>query len=351
MISMPKNLDKYVQTERTRHGKVIFYYRRGKGKRIRLPNPNDNGYEAAYQAARNGSQKAPIDTPSKRSISWLIKQYMHSSAFSEYSVTTRKQRSYIYKEIEEKAGFQPYSSITKKTILNGKENRMHTPNQARMFLDAMRGLFLWAFDNEHVSYDPTKGIKNPKRTNSDGFEAWTEEDVAKFEAMYPEGKKERLWLHVLLYTGVRKGDAVIIGKQHVKDGLISLNTEKTNTTVYRAFDPRLGKTLEASQTGDLHFIVGSNGNPLNKDTFGNYFRKAAQKAGIYKPMHGIRKLSATIAAEQGLTDSELEALFGWTGGGMAKLYTKKASKKRLALSAAEKMQTGQTFNIAKVENK
>ena len=46
--------------------------------------------------------------------------------------------------------------------------------------------------------------------------------------------------------------------------------------------------------------------------------------------HGLRKASATIAAESGATESELNAMFGWSGHQMAQLYTKKADRKRLA---------------------
>ena len=46
--------------------------------------------------------------------------------------------------------------------------------------------------------------------------------------------------------------------------------------------------------------------------------------------HGLRKASATIAAESGASEAELNAMFGWTGHQMAQLYTKKADRKRLA---------------------
>lgn len=41
----------------------------------------------------------------------------------------------------------------------------------------------------------------------------------------------------------------------------------------------------------------------------------------------LRKASATIAAESGATESELNAMFGWSGYQMAQLYTKKADRK------------------------
>lgn len=49
----PKKL-RYVSREVTRHGKPIYYFRRGKGDRIRLPDPELVG-EATFQRAYNAA--------------------------------------------------------------------------------------------------------------------------------------------------------------------------------------------------------------------------------------------------------------------------------------------------------
>ncbi len=53
---------------------------------------------------------------------------------------------------------------------------------------------------------------------------------------------------------------------------------------------------------------------------------------IHCTMHGLRKAAATIAAENGATDDELMAIFGWTAKQQTTLYTRRASRKRLAAS-------------------
>ncbi|MDF2995755.1 MAG: Integrase/recombinase [Xanthobacteraceae bacterium] len=60
--------------------------------------------------------------------------------------------------------------------------------------------------------------------------------------------------------------------------------------------------------------------------------------------HGLRKAGATRAAENGATEKQLMALFGWTSGRMATHYTKKASQKRLAKEAAHLLLDAQTQN-------
>lgn len=57
------------------------------------------------------------------------------------------------------------------------------------------------------------------------------DDVQRYERHWPIGTKERVWLGVLLYTGLRRGDAVRLGRQHVRDGVATIRTEKTGVTV------------------------------------------------------------------------------------------------------------------------
>ena len=42
-------------------------------------------------------------------------------------------------------------------------------------------------------------------------------------------------------------------------------------------------------------------------------------------------------AEAGATVAELELVFGWSGGGMAALYTRSADRRRLGLAASAKL--------------
>jgi site-specific recombinase XerC len=100
-------------------------------------------------------------------------------------------------------------------VIAGRERRAATPAQSRNFLDCMRGLFRWALSVKLVRNDPTAGVKNPKRKKGEGFRKWTEEDMAAYERHWPIGTKERVWLDVIAYSGLRRGDCVRAGRQHI----------------------------------------------------------------------------------------------------------------------------------------
>jgi integrase len=211
------------------------------------------------------------------------------------------------------AGKDAFAKVTRAHIIGGRDRRAATPHQARNFLDCMRGLFRWAVDAGKVKIDPTVGIKNPTRPKNGGFPVWTEDDVARYEARWPIGTKERVWLAVLLYSGLRRGDAVKLGKQHVRDGVATIRTEKTGTIVTLPILPPLDEALRAGPIGELTFICGTHGKPFVKEAFGTAFGEACRAAGVQKSAHGVRKIGATRAAENGATVAELNALFGWSG--------------------------------------
>jgi len=298
---------------------------------------NPHGSLGEYRAALAGAPSTRKAAPSTSTLAWLLARYRETTEWSELSPVTRRRRDNIFHGILGTAGDEPYARITEDTIMAGKARRVATPHQARHFLDAMRGLFRWAKKAGLVKADPTAGVGNPKRKGGDGFVAWTEEHVAAYEERWPVGTRQRVWLDVLLYTGLRRGDVVRIGRQHVRDGVASIKTEKSGfqTEVTLPILPVLARTLEAGPCGDLAFVCGERGQPLTKESFGNLFREACRAAGVPGSAHGVRKIAATRAADNGATEAQLMAIFGWTDPKMAAHYTRTANRKRLAATAIE----------------
>jgi integrase len=332
MDAMPHPRPPYLSHERTRHGKSVWYVRRA-GKRMRIKAAfGAPEFDAEYQAAIAARPQRPEKGENAAgTVGWLIKRYRETSAWQSLSLATRRQRESIFRQVIEIAGRKPISSITRNSIISGRDRR--APDQARRFLDTLRGLFRWAKDAQLIRVDPTADIKNPVRKDSGGYRPWTEDDVAAYEARWPLGTRQRVWLDVLLYTGLRRGDAVRLGRQHVRDGVATLVTEKTGTTVTLPILPVLEATLRAGPCGDLAFICGVRRQPMTKKAFSNDFADACRAAGVEGSAHGLRKIAATRAANNGATVAQLEAIFGWSGGRMAALYTRAADRRRLAVQA------------------
>lgn len=344
MLEMPRPRPPYLQKERTRHGTTVWYVRRGDGPRTRIK--GDYGspeFMAAYHAAVSAEiSKTAKKTPSaSSSLAWLIARYLEPAAWATLSGSTRRQRENIFKGVIESAGEFSYRSITKGDIAAGRDKRSTTPAQANNFLKAMRGLFGWAAESEFIELDPTKGVKAVS-VKSEGFHVWTEDEICRFEERWPVGSRERLALAILLYTGLRRGDATRLGRQHIRDGVILMRSEKTGTQLAIPILPQLQEIIDASPTGDLALIARKDGRPMVKEGFGNWFKEACKAAGVPGSAHGLRKAGATRAAENGATERELNAIFGWSGTKMASHYTQTADRARLARQAMTKLARNET---------
>jgi len=337
---MPRKLPLYVVCERSRHGRVKFFFRRGKGKRIRLPDKYPSReFDEAYRAALNGETVRPMAraaSPSDR-LEWLVQRFRESAVWASTSPATQRQRELFYLSAIRRGNNPRFADITRRKIQQAVDDRAATPALAKNFLKAMRALFAWAVTNEHVAVNPCIGVDLPAY-KTDGFPAWTVEDVAAFCERWPIGTKPRLALELILTSGLRRGDLHVAGRQHLRGNIFSMKTKKTGIEITVEFPQSLMDTIAATPTGDMHFIVKDDGTPFaSKESFGNWFSDRCRDAGIKKSAHGLRKLAATLAANSGASAHELMAHFGWVKIEQAEVYTRMADRKRLGIKSSTRV--------------
>ena len=337
-MKMPPRLPPFLHRQITRHGKAAWYFRKGKGRRVRIPGEYGSAqFLAAYDAALGGHRTAR-KSPASGSFAWGLSLYRQSQTWGALSPATRRQRDNIFAKIARTHGDTSLSAWKRGDIAAGRDKRAATPAAARHFVEALRGLFRWLVESGLVASDPTVGVIVAK-PKSEGFAVWTEDDEARFRARFPLGTRERVAFAVLRETGLRRGDAVRVGRPHLKDGVIRIATEKTGERVAVAVSAALAEAIAAGPIGELTFIAGEQGRPMTKEFFGNWFRDAVKAAGVTKSAHGLRKAAATADALAGWSDAELDAKFGWTGRKMASLYTRSASRERLSIAAAKRTES------------
>lgn len=229
----------------------------------------------------------------------------------------------------ETAGHQMVSAINEAHVIAGRERRAATPASAQAFIDTLHGLFKWAVSVRLTASDPTLNVKVKTRSKrKGGYPPWTDEDMAKFEARWPRGTRERVIFDILAYTGLRIGDVATLGRQHLKqrtiviDGepvrptVISIDSEKTGMRVELPLLPQLKQTLDAGPTGDLAFIVTRRGTPWKKGALRTEFVAAARTAGVVgKSAHGVRKGAATRRPRTGRPSASWRRSSAGPGGG------------------------------------
>jgi integrase len=84
------------------------------------------------------------------------------------------------------------------------------------------------------------------KQRTEGHHTWTVDEMSAFEARWPIGTRERLAYDILVWTGLRRGDASRLGPRHVRDGEITVTTEKTGRVVILPVLKPLADSIAAS---------------------------------------------------------------------------------------------------------
>jgi len=192
----------------------------------------------------------------------------------------------------------------------------------------------------YANKNPARDVTYLQSNNPDGIPAWSEADAARYEARHPIGTKARLAFDLLLYTGVRRSDAVRLGPQMERDGKLVFSEKKGSSRIVKTHElpilPPLRRSIDATkkQIGHLVYLVTATGQPQSAHGFGTWFSRRCREAGLALSAHGLRKLGAQRCAEAGASEHQLMALFGWANPKQAAVYTKKANRAKLEAAAA-----------------
>lgn len=333
---------KYVVEDTDRHGNVRVYLRKPGHSKVRLKSqPGTQEFLDEYRAALHGAMPkehvSPIDRRgNKGTFKWLCEQYYASAEYKRLSCRTQYVRRRILDGVCEKDGSKPYALLEPRHVRKMRDDKAETPEAANGIVKALRQIFGFAVEYELAKRNPARDVPYI-RSASEGFHSWTMEEVGQFEKHHEIGSKARLALALLLYTGQRRSDVVRLGPQHIKDGWLTLTQQKNRSrkpvTLSIPVLPELDAVIDATPTGNLAFLVTTFGKPFTSNGFGNWFRKQCDAAGLnHCSAHGLRKAGAALAAENGATERQLMAIFGWSTMKEASRYTRAARQKVLAAS-------------------
>ena len=335
---MKRKYPKYVRSFVDRHGTVRYYFNRT-GKNIPLPGlPWSPTFMAAYEAARGSNHQIINSNKAKAgSVDAAVLAYLHSDGFSNgLAKSTRDTRRRILTKFAKAHGDKPVA------LMHGQALQIitdkMTPANQRGFKKAMRGFIDYCLSHNSMKVDPLLSVKMAKMKDTGGFYTWEEDEITAYETRHGRGTKARLALELLLQTGTARCDMVRMGRQHVKNGTLSMRRQKTNVPFDIPLLPSLVAELELHPKDQLTFMITEYGKPFTANGFGNWFRDRCDEAGLSRcAAHGLRKAAAVRHALNGATAPELMAWFGWTTLAEAQRYCETANRIKLAKSAGAKM--------------
>lgn len=329
---------RHINRYRDRHGRVRYYFRRPGGKNIPLPGDlTSPAFLAAYQAA---SKEAPAPIGEVRnapgSVAQTVSLYLGSAAFVNLAPDTRRGRKNELERFRRDKGEKPIARLERRHLeryIVGK-----SPGSARNCLKALTPFLDWCSREGFVQKNVAAVIKRPPGSR-DGYKTWTEDLIAQYRSRHPVGSKARRALELLINVGAARADAAMLGRQHVKGGLLVYRRHKTSVPIEIPVLSGLQAVIDEVAGSDaLAFVATEHGTPYTKESFGNLFFDWCKEANIPKgySAHGIRKYAATAHANNGATAHQLMAWFGWLSIREAERYTRTAERRRLAIDLGEK---------------
>jgi len=332
-------LPRYVQAwVDGRDGRAYYYLRRRGFPRVRLSGlPWSPSFMAAYESALAGPRSAiGAGRIKPGSVAAVVAEYLDSQQFfGSKSAGTRRMRRGILERFRAAYGERPMALLPAEWIEALLDSK--PPHAAHSWLVTLRSLCQFAVKRRYLRTDPTANIKQ-RAIKGDGFYTWSEEEIAQFESHHPVGTKPRLALALLLYTAQRRSDVAKMGRQHIRDGVLTVKQQKTGKPLAIPVHPHLQAVLDATPSEHLTFLVTATGKPYGGNAFSAQFRNWCDAAGLPKccKVHGLRKAACRRLAEAGCSANEIMAISGHATMKELVRYTAAADQARLARNAMAK---------------
>jgi integrase len=332
---------RYVDRFKDRHGRWRYYFRKGKGKRVPLPEkPGTPAFMLAYQ-------KALQDTPIQKeerfrgqpgTFDRLVQDYFASADFLRLGDATRVAYRRVIERLirNENIGHRLVCQMTRQHVQSMVAKRAGTPAAANDVLKKIKILIHFAIDNGWRKDDPSLRIK---KFAEGEFHSWTDEEIATYERHWPIKTRERTAFALLLYTGQRASDVKSMLWQDVENSAIRVVQGKTGAKLRIPLHPELARILDAWPKTNLVMLTTSFRKPFTSKGFSNYMADRIADAGLPDRCvtHGLRKAAARRLAEAGCSANEIAAVTGHAKLEEVARYTKAAEQKRLAEAAIRRL--------------
>jgi integrase len=339
---MARKLPPHCEQWFDRHGRRRVYFRLGKGKRTPMPeDASSDEFKVAYAEALGGAivaRKEGRDRPKEGTLGTLILSYQKSLDYHDLRDTTKTGYQSRLNILTKQHGHRSVSGLTVERI----EDKILSPfkdkpGQRLAILKMLRILIQHAIKKKWLLADPSKGIKRPK---SGSIRSWTEDEIAKFEARWPIGTRERLGFALMLFTGQRRSDAHRMTWADTTAWTIRIVQQKTGSKLSVPIHRDLRKVLDLTSREHVTILITAYGRSFTVDGFSQFMRDAIKGAGL--PLecqpHGLRKAAGRRLAEAGCSAKEIMSILGHKTMSEAQKYIDDADQEQLAKAAISKLE-------------
>lgn len=131
---MPRPRPRFLQRHVTQHGRVVWYVRIGRGPRTRIRAAfGTPEFDTEYEAALAGNPRSAKAGTAPGTLAWLIERYRETTAWTDLSLATRRNRENHFRRVIESAGHQPIRAVRQNVISAARDRRAATASTSTQF--------------------------------------------------------------------------------------------------------------------------------------------------------------------------------------------------------------------------
>lgn len=303
-------------------------------------------YDAALKGERIEAKPVGADRAPAGSLSNLIACYYGSTDFDRLEASTKRTYRASLEPLRNKYGQLSARTMQTRHVQALVSELSAKPASANKLLKRLKTIFDLAVGMGWRTDNPAKPVK-PYKVKTEGYHAWTEDEIEAFKKAYLTGTRERLSLALLLCLGQRGSDVVDMGPRalvRLEDGAqaIRVRQKKTGTELVIPVLPELAAELSARRGEHLVFLTTAYGKPFSVKGFQQWFARRAKEAtgNPACTAHGLRKSCAYRLADAGATPFMIQAITGHKTLSEVQRYTAGRDQVRLAQSALALLTVG-----------
>jgi integrase len=265
-------------------------------------------------------------------IGGLLTAYRLSPEWLALKPSTKSLKNIYLRHLEELRA-HPVADLRRAHLIDIRNaiNVVSGPGAANAFIRTTSALFSWAIEQDRLEHNPVARLK---RLRGGELRAFTRQEFEAAEASLPEQLRRVLVLG--RWTGQRRGDLCRLTWAAYDGTTLRFTQQKTGVRMALFVHPDLKAELDAWKTDatSTQILTNFKGRPWTPNSLTQQMGEQLGKLGLSGlNVHGLRKLAATIVAEEGATVHEIAKVTGHKTLAMVQHYTASAEQERLAKAA------------------
>ena len=330
---------KHIRQIRTKRGGGVYTYfntgqrdEAGKPVLLRLPDPSDRAFPAAYAAACANRTRREHLEPGEITFNQLVDLFEKSPHFR--STLAPGSRAIYRRNLERLAslyGKAPAAALSQQTIRRMMDENAHRTGVANGFLGAIGALYSWALKRGHVKINPATGVES---FSSEPIPAWPQ--AALDAALACDDPRVRVATALLYYTGQRVSDVINMRWSDVATGSITLSQQKTGKPLTIPVHRDLAAILAESPREGLYIITMRDGvRQATRTAVREWLMRWCAPRGWQVTTHGLRKNAVNALIECGCSTGEVSSITGQSLA-MVEHYARERNQVKMAGAAVLK---------------